>query len=155
MRKIILFILITLCLEACTSGHNDYSAFKNLDPHGWAYGDTLNFQTQIDTVSVGKLTLALRHDNTYEYSNLWLEVSRKTDSVTAVCDTLNIVMADIYGRWNGKGIGTSFQVEAVIDDKFKMNTVDSLHVRHIMRCDTLLGITQVGLLFIADDSENE
>lgn len=155
MRNTLLFILFTLCLGACSPGHNDYSDFKNISPEGWAYADTLNFKVDIDTTSTGNLSLALRHDNNYGYSNLWIEVSHRIDSTTVDRDTLNITLADIYGRWNGKGIGTSFQAEAVVSPDYKLNAGDSIQVRHIMRVDTLEGISQIGLLFISNDTLDE
>lgn len=153
MRKILLFILITLCLEACTSGHNDYSDFKNIEQYGWVYGDTLNFKFDADNIVDGSLKLALRHNNSYEYSNLWLEVSHKIDSVTVDCDTINIELADIYGRWKGNGIGASYQTDVIVNSHFAINGIDSVQVRHIMRCDTLEGIVQVGLIFKANEDE--
>lgn len=155
MRNTLLFILFTLCLGACTPGHNDYSDFKNIDPKGWAYADTLKFKVDIDSASTGKLSLALRHDNNYGYSNLWLEVSHRIDSTTVDCDTLNITLADIYGRWNGKGIGTSFQSETIVNTDYRLTEGDSIQVRHIMRVDTLEGISQIGLLFLSNELRDE
>ena len=155
MRNTLLFILFTLCLGACTPGHNDYSDFKNIDPKGWAYADSLNFKVDIDSASTGNLSLALRHDNNYGYSNLWLEVSHRIDSTTVDRDTLNITLADIYGRWNGKGIGTSFQIETIVSTDYQLAKDDSIQVRHIMRIDTLEGISQIGLLFRSNELRDE
>lgn len=150
MRRLILIIMIALCLGACTPGHNDYSDFKNIKSQGWAYCDTLRFIPETDSVSHGSLTLALRHNNNYLYSNLWLEVGYHKVNGSIERDTVNIILADVYGRWQGSGIGSYFQTETVLDRNYTFNDVDSVSVRHIMRCDTLDGITQVGLLFISD-----
>lgn len=152
MHKTAISILITslLCLGACVPGHNDYSQFKNIPTEGWSYNDTLTFIPEPnDSTATGILTIALRHNNDYIYNNLWVEVSYFNDSVT-VADTLNIELADIYGRWHGKGIGARFQIEDTISSSFNAIRGNRVKVRHIMRTDTLNGIEQVGIIFLSN-----
>ena len=148
MRKIIVIISILLCLGACAPGHNDYSDFRNIDVDGWVYGDTLEFSPSIgDSTARGTLMLALRHSNSYLYSNLWVEVSYFNDTVCVV-DTLNVPLADIYGRWYGSGFGARYQATDTIVYDMQLHRGKPVKVRHIMRVDTLHGIEQVGLNFI-------
>lgn len=148
MRKVLVIISILLCLGACVPGHNDYSDFRNIDVDGWSYGDTLEFHPVIgDSTARGVLTLALRHSNSYLYSNLWLEVSYFNDT-RSVTDTLNVPLADIYGRWYGSGFGARYQVSDTVALDVTLHRDKPIRVRHIMRADTLRGIEQVGLNFI-------
>lgn len=150
MNKLFIITLLTLCLGACTPGHNTYSEFRNLSQNGWAYNDTICFTPSItDSVAYGDLSIALRHNNNYHYSNLWIEINYSTNnSSTIKCDTINILLADIYGKWHGSGLGTSYQIEKKISENFKIRKGDSLIIRHIMRVDTLNDIEQIGLFFI-------
>lgn len=139
-----------MCLGACSPGHNTYSDFRNLPKEGWAYNDTIMFIPSItDSVAQGDLSIALRHNNNYHYSNLWVEINYPLNDSTIKSDTINITLADIYGKWHGKGIGPSFQIEKMVSENLNINKGDYFSVRHIMRVDTLLDIEQIGLFFIS------
>lgn len=139
-----------MCLGACSPGHNTYSEFRNLPQDGWAYNDTIMFIPSItDSVAQGDLSIALRHNNNYHYSNLWVEINYPLNDSTIKSDTINITLADIYGKWHGKGIGPSFQIEKMVSENLNINKGDYFSVRHIMRVDTLLDIEQIGLFFIS------
>lgn len=150
MNKLFIITLLTLCLGACSPGHNTYSDFRNLPKEGWAYNDTIMFIPSItDSVAQGDLSIALRHNNNYHYSNLWVEINYPLNDSTIKSDTINITLADIYGKWHGKGIGPSFQIEKMVSENLNINKGDYFSVRHIMRVDTLLDIEQIGLFFIS------
>lgn len=134
-------------MGACSPGHNDYSQFFDISPNGWVYGDTLKFMPQTqDSIVSGRLNIALRHTNAYEYSNLWLEIRHFNGKVTRI-DTVNIEMADIYGRWHGNGLGASFQYELPLSHDITLYKGKTISITHIMRVDQLKSIEQVGLLF--------
>lgn len=147
--KLINIICLTLCLGACSPKHNDYSEFKTLDLEGWAYGDTLTYNVEHqDSIVEGNLFLALRHSNDYLYQNLWLEVQFTDADKLRYTDTLNIILADVYGRWNGKGIGVSYQKQVLLKRNLRHANGCPVTVRHIMRTDTLREIELVGIDFV-------
>ena len=139
--------IILLCLGACGPGHNDYSYFHDIPTDGWKYGDTLSFlpETQ-DSIVTGELNIVLRHSNAYAYSNLWLEI-RHFNGIGTRIDTVNIEMADVYGRWYGNGLGSSFQYQLPVSHNIKLYKGKPLKISHIMRVDKLEAIEQVGLIF--------
>lgn len=145
MNKFLTIILTTLCLGACAPKHNDYSRFENIDTRGWAYGDTITIRPQgLDSVAPRQLSLAIRHNNRYEFRNLWLEVTYG-DRRHMLRDTFNLDLADIYGRWHGKGLGPSYQYELTIAPRTNISDSSIVYIRHVMRVDTLKGIEQVGI----------
>lgn len=134
---------------ACTSPER--SDFQSLPSEGWAYGDTLRFFAQgVDTLAAdGALAVAVRHTNGYPYSNLWLEISLpQADTVQA--DTVDIRLADPFGRWFGTGIGVSYQHVDTVYPRISIPGGAPVTVRHIMRVDTLADIEQIGLIFLPD-----
>ncbi len=154
MHKLAYILIMLLCLGACAPGHNDYSQFHNIPNEGWCYNDTLIFSPKpTDSTATGLMTLALRHSNDYIYSNIWVEVGYNTTNGHQKIDTLNILLADIYGRWYGKGLGASFQIQDTISPDMQIAKDSPITVRHIMRTDTLLGIEQVGLIFTSNDDK--
>lgn len=137
-------------LASCGGGERDYSRWADLPVEGWAYGDTLSL-VPVDTSLINNdslvrrpLSLGLAHSNSYPYSNLWLEVTYHGEH-SAYRDTLNVALADIYGRWLGSGFGANYQHEIVLNPRADIDITRPVTVRHIMRVDTLRGLERIGV----------
>lgn len=98
------------------------------------------------------MILTVRHSNAYPYRNLWVEISHIDPDSVLRHDTLNMELADIYGRWHGSGLGASFQYSDTLSRHFRLVRDFGLKIRHIMRVDTLPDIEQIGVAFISDDN---
>lgn len=148
---IILSAIATAALAGCTSSEqSDYNA---LGPDGWAYGDTIRFfNSEADTVALdGSLAVAVRHTNGYPYSNLWLEITLP-EADTVRVDTVDVRLADTFGRWYGTGIGVSYQRIDTIYPSISIPVGAPVTVRHIMRVDTVTGIEQIGLILTPENA---
>lgn len=139
------------------SGNGDdnfFSAFRALPDAEWDYAAPVVFEvdTLRDSISRGgTVIVSLRHTHGYEYSNLWLELSTPINDSTVRRDTLNIRLADTYGRWLGKGMGPSLEVCDTLPHAVDLRRKQNISVRHIMRVDTLEGIEQIGIVFLPKD----
>lgn len=156
MRNLCFILLTLLCLGACVPGHNDYSEYIDIPIDGWKYGDTLKYYPDThDSITYGELQIIIRHSNAYLYSNLWLEI-RHFNGESIRLDTVNIEMADVYGRWYGNGIGANFQYALTVSNNITLYRNKPIMINHIMRVDTLSGIEQIGFSFngIESDSVN-
>ena len=153
MRHLIYIIAVACALlfTACGLGERDYSRWESLPPSGWLYTDTVvllpvdTSLTDNDSIVDGAVKVALRHSNDYPYSNIWLELTYHTDNHRLVRDTLDIRLADVYGRWLGSGFGASYQREVTVSPAAVIDITRPVALRHIMRVDTLQGIEQVGI----------
>lgn len=154
MRSLLFYIassLVILFLTACEGGRRDYSRWANISPEGWIYADTVSLlpaDTSLhdnDSLVNAALKVALRYSNAYLYSNIWLELTYHTDNHRLVRDTLDIRLADVYGRWLGSGFGASYQREVTVSPAAVVDITRPVALRHIMRVDTLQGIEQVGI----------
>ncbi len=145
MRSLLLCILTYLLVVACSDTTGDYSNFAHLPVNGWAYDDTIHFSPDTIDADSRNITIAIRHNNNYEYRNLWLEVSYLSPDSILHSDTVSMELADIYGHWLGKGLGASFQMESVVNKPVKLSLNSRVGLRHIMRVDTLYGIEQIGV----------
>jgi len=156
MKKIIpaiafIFVLALLSASCLTEGER-YSRFHTMTDARWLYGDTLVFDFQepfaadsgISAID-GDVVVVLRHSRSYPYSNIWLELGDKNGRRR---DTLNVILADIYGHRLGKGLGTDFQRADTVARGLRLDSTASLTLRHIMRVDTLGSIEQIGMIFI-------
>ena len=127
-----------LSMTRCAGSEMELCSYNDIPRYGWAYGDTISFATDIlsDSVTTGHLIVALRHTNSYPFSNIWLEV---THSGT---------LADIYGRWQGQGFGASYQYADTIPARMEIKRGNPLTIRHIMRVDTLRDIEHLGIMLV-------
>lgn len=135
-------------LVACGGANgNDFSSYERLPESGWRFAKAVEFApVHADSVCTGALVVALRHDNSYPYKGICLEVEM-TDGGRERRDTIDISFAGDYGQWIGRGIGTSFQLTDTLAP-VRHVTGSSVRIRHLMRTDTLAGINQVGLFFV-------
>ncbi len=145
MRHLILILAAIITISACSD--TERSAFSDIDAPGWRYGDTITFIPSDTAVcAAGAIAVAVRHTNGYEYSNLWVELTY-TSPDTTVADTFNIVLADDFGHWRGKGVGIGYQVVDTLLRDVTIDTSAPMLLRHVMRTDTLQDIQQIGIIF--------
>lgn len=156
-RIVFLPIFALVAFFSCNSG-NERAAYTMIPREGWLYGDTLKFAgIAPDTATIltgGSLTVALRHENTYPYRNIWLEVNYISADDKRHSDTIEVELCDVYGRWFGKGVGSLFQASAEVCDDVALRPGSSVGVRHIMRVDTLRGIERVGIHYLPRQSDS-
>ncbi len=148
MIRAVLFVALMSMLVACSSSEES-AAFESLPINGWAYGDELVFaDVCADSVAQGKFMVAVRHTDAYLYSNLWLELTNPDADGNLRKDTLNVILADTYGNWRGKGSGVSYVAIDTLDATYFFDSQKAPRLRHIMRVDTLKDVEQIGLVFI-------
>lgn len=151
MMRFLLPALLIFILSGCTKPGPlaEDAGFKAIPASGWVYGDTLTFRPDslfADSGATAGIAIAVRHTDAYLYSNLWLELtSTAADSLRR--DTVNIPLADTYGKWYGKGMGVSFVTVDTLPMRLRADTANAVTLRHIMRVDTLRDIEQVGIIF--------
>ena len=141
---LMIFILVAT-VSSCTGGYK-YSDYREVAPTGWPYGERFDYiVTGRDSLITGTLMVSLTHDNSYEYSNIWLEVTVPVDSSLTV-DTVNVTLCDPYGNWYGNGMPGHYQfTDTLLARPLTLADSSRISVRHIMRVDTLRGISQVGI----------
>lgn len=154
----ILFAAAALFAAACSvNGHygngddNFFSSFTTFENARWSYAAPIEIavDTLADSICQrGDLLLTLRHTEGYPYSNIWLELNYDTDDSTSVADTLNIVLADAYGHWRGRGPGNTYSVSDTVLRDVPLRRHQNITLRHIMRVDTLEEIEQAGLTYL-------
>lgn len=144
--------LILSAMAGCDTGGNHFADFADLPLKGWTFGDTLTFTPDLaDSIARGHLLVAVRHDNAYVYSNLWVEVTAEGPEGTApVVDTIDLRLCDPYGRWLGSGFGATRQVADTLGRISRLYSGRPVKLRHLMRADTVRHIQQLGVTFVPD-----
>ena len=144
--KSVLFLCIIIAVSACIRDGYQYTGYHNIEPRGWAYGSPLEFDiSQAGAPVYGNIVISVTNDNSYPYRNLWLEVSYITPEGLHR-DTVNVAMCDLYGNWYGNGLPGHYQLsDTITTTPVEFADSSTIKVRHIMRVDTIRGLSQVGL----------
>lgn len=145
IKKGILCILLGVFFSC--SEKEVFSEFHSFSKAEWGQNDILKFQVPVyDTLSYYDVFLELRNNNDYPFRNIWLFIDSESPNGEVRSDTLNAELADIYGKWYGKGIGVytySFPYELHMQYKDTGTYVYS--IRQGMRENPLKGISDIGL----------
>jgi gliding motility-associated lipoprotein GldH len=135
-----------LFLSAC-SQPEIFSEFHSFPEAEWARSEKANFDVNIEDSSLKyDVFLEIRNNNDYPFSNLWLFVNITAPDGKQRMDTINVELADIYGKWYGKGISLySYSFPYDSDMHYPGSGVYTYSVRQGMREEILEGISDIGL----------
>jgi gliding motility-associated lipoprotein GldH len=96
MNKLIIAISL-LSAVACISPSHEYAHFESIKGQQWTYSDTLHFGFKPIKSEKLRISLSVRYQKEYEFSNLWIKITDK-DGVSRV----DIPLFDAEGAPLGK-----------------------------------------------------
>jgi gliding motility-associated lipoprotein GldH len=123
---------------------------KNISVEGasWSASDVKSFEFEVeDTVSLYDLSVNLRHNAAYPYSNLYLFIELKFPNGKRAMDTLECVLADASGKWYGRsGLGSIYERRFgyYSNRQFPLAGTYRVDIVQAMRDEPLRGITDIG-----------
>jgi gliding motility-associated lipoprotein GldH len=133
-------------LSGC-SGKEIFSEFHSFPHSSWLRGEVVNFEVPVsDSIQPYDVFLEIRNTDDYPFRNLWLFVDITAPNGELREDTINIELADIYGKWYGKGV--SLYIHSVAYDEnihYPFSGNYTYSVRQGMREEVLKGISDIGL----------
>jgi gliding motility-associated lipoprotein GldH len=92
-------------LQSC-SGAGSQSDFQELPESGWPLRTPVRFSLTVkDSLSDQSLWIALRHDQDYPFSNIFLITTLSHPNGSVITDTLSYDLAASDGQWLGSGNG--------------------------------------------------
>lgn len=123
--------------------------------YNWNKTDTLCFKIDsalIDTNNIYDISFELKHNVQYPYQNIWLKVVDDLSDSTEF-RSLQYIIADDYGAWQGAGFGSVYQISLTYKNGIAFSTPRQreLKVIHKMRDDLLPGIESFGLKIMKRD----
>jgi gliding motility-associated lipoprotein GldH len=138
-------ILILFLFSAC-SFNETYFEFRSFGSE-WGRTSPAVFEAKIDDNSIPyNIDIKIRNDNDYAFRNIWLFIDCKTPSGAVLNDTLNVELADVFGKWYGKGFSLHcLSAPLKTNYRFPETGVYTFAIRHGMRQDPLKGISDAGL----------
>lgn len=125
-----------------------HASFCHLPASGWQRSAPLTFYPEYDdSAATYDIVLAIRHDNTYPYSNLSLAVDFIAEDSTVTRQQVEMTLADDYGNWTGGGFGALYQDSRQIASVIDPGDACAVVVWQTMNaCDTLRGLVNVGII---------
>ncbi|MEG1564051.1 MAG: gliding motility lipoprotein GldH [Bacteroides sp.] len=148
LKNSCLLLLCSWFATACITP-TVYHSYLSIPEKGWRKSDTLVFQVPItDSLSaILHLTAEVRNTNEYAYKNLYVVIAQNVaDSAVFHTDTLEFILANKDGKWNGTGLGNLFQSALPIGTAVTKKTgTYTFKISHGMKDEQLKGIRDVGI----------
>lgn len=143
----ILIAVLLFTLSACEQKHF-YNEYKSVNIKEWKSTDTLTYSIKIDTENKNyQYAISVRHSKEYEFSNIWLKVYIKGNSIdTSFRYEIPLFKND--GKPYGKSSGTLCTQTIPLKTNlplYKKGTYQ-ISIVQLMRKDPLDGISDIGIL---------
>lgn len=107
-RSIIITFLIIASLYSCDS-NRVYETYIEMPKCSWHRDSIAKFDVRItDPKTPHNVLIDLRNEGNYKSCNLFLFVKISSPNGNSVKDTVELMLADQYGKWYGSGIGDMF-----------------------------------------------
>lgn len=143
-----LFILpcLMLILTACNK-NIVFSKYQTFENNEWYAKNKAVFDLEItDNQSLNNISLMIRHGDSYPYNNIFLFVTTTYPDGKVLKDTMEVVMANQKGEWQGSGVGDIFDLKIPIKKnvRFPLSGKYQFTFEQAMRVDPLPMIMDFG-----------
>ena len=140
-------ISVLSCLDACSFKQDTMAQFKTLPSDGWSKDLPIKFTPEYaDSTLIYDIQLSIRHNNSYQFSNLSLAVDMVDSVKTIHRKDVDFELCDSYGNWKGSGFGALYQSSIVIATGIKPTDVNSIVVWQTMaNCDVVKDLLDIGI----------
>ncbi|MDO8897503.1 MAG: gliding motility lipoprotein GldH [Bacteroidales bacterium] len=121
---------------------------SSIGTEGWHMHDKQRFEINVDdTLSTFRFFVHVRNDISYRYSNLYFFMQTRFPNGNVTRDTIECVLADLSGKWTGKGSGQHRDHLILLNQslKFPLSGTYIIDIEQAMREDVLHGIRDVGI----------
>ncbi|SFS74281.1 gliding motility lipoprotein GldH [Sphingobacterium wenxiniae] len=143
---VIIFLMLTSCGDQAFYEKNE--PIKN---RSWAYNEIPQFEVHITDKNIKyDVFVNLRHTTHYGFSNLFVLVHEKGPQLRDTAFRHELKLAELDGRWTGKGAGSLFQNQLLIKENFTFPDTGVYHfaIEQNMRENPLKEISDVGLKIV-------
>jgi len=144
--KVIILLLQVYGIISC-SHQEIYFKYHTFANATWNRDNPAVFNAKIEDNSQSyDLSIALRNNAVYPFSNVWLFIDYKTPDGTCLTDTVGADLADISGKWKGEGLSLyNYSIPYKTSFLFPDTGNYIFTVRHGMKEKNLKGISDIGL----------
>lgn len=142
-----LIVGFSLLLFACNI-NSIYDESITIENNAWHKNDLANFEVTIeDSLQLFDFYVNVRNTVDYRYSNLYIFLDTKFPNNNMSRDTIELILANVEGRWLGKGWGALKESSILLSAnmRFPLKGNYEFKIQQAMRVDTLDGISNIGI----------
>ena len=146
--KTLLLIFVSIFTFSSCNFTSIYNENVIIEDAKWYKDEAVRFEVLInDSLAGYEFNLNLRNTTDYRYSNLYIFLMTKFPNGNMTRDTIECVLADVDGRWLGKGWSNLKENNILLkkDLRFPLTGKYVFFIQQAMREDTLEGIHNVGI----------
>jgi gliding motility-associated lipoprotein GldH len=148
--KSVLGLMAVICVVIFASCDRNrvFDAYVPVPDKGWSKDSMAYFVVDVPSIEQSmNLYINIRNTPQYTNSNLWLFIDVKSPSGKLERDTIECILADVQGKWLGKGWGSLYHLKApyMRSVKFAEHGKYEFKISHGMRSPELKGIQDIGL----------
>jgi len=143
----VLSLLVLLAVSSCNTNAL-YEKNIHLESGVWNVENKLKFDVSIDdSIAPYDFYLNIRHNDDYEYSNLFLFIDTYYPTSEYTRDTIEILLSDIQGKWFGEGFGKLKEIRVLLKKgvSFPSSGDYTFDFVQAMRTEDLNGIEDFGI----------
>ena len=147
IAKIFFAIAFVFIISSCNK-NVVYSKYESFKENEWFAKDKVTFDLEItDTQTLNNINLMVRHADSYPFNNLFLFVTSTYPDGKVMTDTMEVVLANAKGEWQGSGAGDIFDFKVPIKKNVKFPLAGKYKFEFVqgMRIDPLPLIMDLGL----------
>lgn len=145
LRASIIWLACTLSFTACQDSLL-FHQYSSVEREGWRSDSPATFLVKDSTDGIDlQVCIELRHTKEYKFKNITLVATAETEEHTVWADTVSMELFKDNGKKTGTGMPyISNQIRAK-DISLEKNQIYTFKIKHIMRCDPLEGVTDIGI----------
>jgi len=109
-----LFLLIAFLFFSCNK-NVVYTKYQTFEENEWYAKNKAIFDVEItDINALNNVSLMVRHADSYPYSNIFLFVETTYPDGKITKDTMEVILSNNKGEWQGNGAGDIFDLKVPI-----------------------------------------
>ena len=131
-----------------------YEKNKKVNVSAWNMSEIVKFDVSIsDTISKNDFFINIRNSTEYSFSNIFFFITTTFPDGGTTRDTIECFLADINGKWLGKGLG-KFKDNRILFKRnmsFPSKGIYSFEFEQAMRVENIKGIDEIGIRIVKSD----
>lgn len=143
-----IFVGVLIMLLVACGADRWFEQYHSFEQANWHKDSVATFQLEVeDTTQFHDFFLHIRNNNDYPYRNFYTFMTIVFPNQKMDRDTLNLPLADLSGKWLGKGLGEVKDSKYIFRKRLRFPLKGTYTFRFVqgMRQENLEGISDIGL----------